>query len=157
MKNFRFSLWTMLAAVAAIAAVCAALARPTMLSAWGVEALSFGMLVLAVLASLVYQRGSARAFWIGFAVVGWGKLGLEKLHMQYFTDWTIQVSYLLMDFVHPAQPLVPGPFAPSPANQSVRNFFYHSAFWLWPLILGIIGGVVAMQLYLRDERRTARG
>ncbi len=158
MKGFRFSLWSMFLSVAAVAIVCAALVKPTF--AWGMafQAAALAVLTFAVLAALVSERGAARAFWIGFAVVGWGNLGLHRIQLSEIS-LTNRISDWLMDVIH-AYPSA-SPFPPSPDSAAARIMFARDAFsylvvWIWPLLLGFVGGVVARQLYLRRERLSAR-
>lgn len=176
MKGFRFSLWSMFLGVAAVAIVCAALVKPT--AAWAIafQAAALGVLTFGLLAALVYERGAARAFWIGFAVVGWGNLGLHRLQISE-VSLTREISERLKDAIHPypppnnpsdgqagaAEKFIPG--APGywrnsdPATEPVlfaRDAFSHLDVWIWPLLFGLTGGVVAQQLYLRRERLAAR-
>ena len=174
MKGFRFSLWSMFLGVAAVSIVCAALVKPTQMWAMAFQAASLGVLTFAILAALVYERGSARAFWIGFAVVGWGNLGWQELHLP-LDSLTGEVSEWLMEVIHPdPAPLDPAALQPpsvmtdpfshvaepaipaASAIQDARNTFSYLVFWIWPPLFGLIGGVVAKQLYLRRERLAAR-
>jgi hypothetical protein len=70
MQRFRFSIWSLMAAIVLLAAAFAALRTPTPL--WGNFWFSVDLicLVLAILAA-VYRRGADRAFWVGFAAFGW--------------------------------------------------------------------------------------
>jgi hypothetical protein len=194
MKGFRFSLWSMFLGIAAVAIVCAALAKPTAAWAMAFQAAALGLLTFALLAALVYERGAARAFWIGFAVVGWGNLGLHPLQILE-VSLTREISERLMDAIHPYPPSDPepplylgleapiepvdpafdpysnvpeattttkgdpaGPVPPQPAAYDVgeaRTAFPYLFVWIWALLLGFIGGVVAQQLYLRRERLAA--
>jgi len=76
MQRFRFSLLAMFGFVAVVAVGCAALAKPSQLWLVVVSALSLASLFYAVLAA-AYGRNAKRAFWLGFAVVGWGYVTLE--------------------------------------------------------------------------------
>ncbi|HEV3020947.1 MAG TPA: hypothetical protein VGX76_00710 [Pirellulales bacterium] len=76
MHRFRFNLLTLFAFVVAVAVACAALARPSQLWLAVVSAASLASLFYAVLAA-AYGRNARRAFWVGFAVVGWGYVALE--------------------------------------------------------------------------------
>ena len=201
MKGFRFSLWSMFLGVAAVAIVCAALVKPT--AAWAIafQAAALGVLTFALLAALVYERSAARAFWIGFAVVGWGNPGLELFPLSELSI-SDEISEWLMDVIHPSLPPIapPPPAYPVPAlpvallnalaqagtiapygeipdperaadvdpadpvppqpsaydTIEARRVFPHLVAWIWPLLLGFVGGVVAQQLYLRRERLAAR-
>jgi hypothetical protein len=76
MHRFRFNLLTLFGFVAAVAVACAALARPSQLWLVVVSATSLASLFYAVLAA-TYGRNARRAFWVGFAVFGWGYIALE--------------------------------------------------------------------------------
>jgi hypothetical protein len=76
MHRIRFSLLAMFGFVAVIAVACAALARPSQLWLVIVSASLLACLFYAVLAA-TYGRNARRAFWLGFAVVGWGFIVLE--------------------------------------------------------------------------------
>lgn len=176
MKGFRFSLWSMFLGIAAVAIVCAALVKPTESWVMAFQAAALGVLTFALLAALVYKRGAARAFWIGFAVVGWGDLGLHRLHSSE-VSLTREISERLKDAIHPypppnnpsaGQPGAAQKFNPGtpgywrnsdPATEPVlfaRDAFSHLGVWIWPLLLGFLGGIVAQQMYLRRERLAAR-
>lgn len=68
--RFSFSLASLLAAVSAISIGCAALAYPSQLWASVISSLTLTALSLAVIAAAIL-RGQARAFWGGFAFIGW--------------------------------------------------------------------------------------
>jgi hypothetical protein len=105
--------------VAAVSLACAALVKPNWIWVLTLQSASLGILTVALLAALVYQRGAARAFWIGFAVVGWGYLGLQRLHLSE-VNVSGQVSEWLLDVIHPAPP----PSAsPPPLGQSRGTAF----------------------------------
>ncbi|HEV7224892.1 MAG TPA: hypothetical protein VGN42_19465 [Pirellulales bacterium] len=137
---------------------------------------SLGILTFAVLASIVYERGMARAFWIGVAVVGWGNLGWQTIH---FSELSVtgEISERLMEAIHSEDPPVPPAAGPSQAAATTMNpydadpapsppssydranakaLFPYIAVWIWPLLLGFVGGMVAQQLYLRRERLAAK-
>jgi hypothetical protein len=76
MHRFRFNLLTLFGFVAVVAVGCAALARPSQLWLAVVSAASLASLFYAVLAA-AYGWNARRAFWVGFAVVGWGYVVLE--------------------------------------------------------------------------------
>jgi hypothetical protein len=176
MKGFRFSLGSMFLGVAAVSLACAALVKPNAIWAVTLQAASLGILTFALLAALVYERSAARAFWIGFAVVGWGNLGLHRFQISE-VSLTREISERLKDAIHPypppnnpsaGQPGAAEKFNPGtpgywrnsdPATEPVlfaRDAFSHLGVWIWPLLFGLTGGVVAQQLYLRRERLAER-
>src|SRR5688572_18876962 len=67
----RFSLLTLMAAVLIAAVGCAAIANPSQMSAMAVGTTAILLLLGAVVAA-IYCRAAARAFWTGFAILGWG-------------------------------------------------------------------------------------
>lgn len=75
MSKFRFSLLSLLLATAAAAVGCAALANPTDVWSLIVTNSCFAVLSVAVLAA-IYGYAGCRAFWVGFAVIGWGYLAV---------------------------------------------------------------------------------
>jgi hypothetical protein len=153
MKGFRFSLGSMFLGVAAVSIVCAALVKPSVMWAMILQASSLGILTLAILAALIYERGMARAFWIGFAVVGWGNLGW---HWSHFSELSVtgEITEWLMNAIHPELP--PAAAATIYLDSAARTLFPYIIVWIWPALFGFVGGLVAQQLYLRRERLAAR-
>ncbi len=70
---WQFSLRGLLLFAAFVAVSCAALMYP---SIWWASLCLTGAVIVDLVAVLgaVYRRGSARAFWVGFAVMGWAYL-----------------------------------------------------------------------------------
>lgn len=181
--------------IAAVAIVCAALVKPTAAWAMAFQAAGLGILTFALLAALVYERSAARAFWIGFAVVGWGHLGLHRFPLSEIS-LIDEISERLKDAIHPYSasdpelPLDPGAglreegavssgldsYGDVPKAITVteveagraasllvrfdvhvaRDNFQFLVFWIWPLLFGFVGGIVAQQMYARRERLAAR-
>ncbi|HEV3021375.1 MAG TPA: hypothetical protein VGX76_02870 [Pirellulales bacterium] len=109
MHPFRFKLLTLFGFVAVIGVACAALARSSQLWLVAVSALSQASLFYAVLAA-AYGRNARRAFWVGFAVVGWGYIVLEwasAAGLPFFAP-TAFVTDRLQTLLH-AQPTLPTP------------------------------------------------
>jgi hypothetical protein len=75
MKRFRVSIAGLMAMIVFAAIGIAALRYPTPLAASLLLTATLTILAVATLAA-VFRRGDARAFWAGFAVAGWGYLGL---------------------------------------------------------------------------------
>lgn len=70
-----FSLKWLLAAVAFVALACVALLHASPL--WGACAYAVALLLmLAAPVCVFYRREARRAFWVGFAVFGWGFFAL---------------------------------------------------------------------------------
>ncbi|MEX2119245.1 MAG: hypothetical protein WD847_06520 [Pirellulales bacterium] len=69
----KFSLLTLLGAVAIAAVGCAALAHPARGSVMAVFTAAIVLLLSAVLAA-IYCKAAVRAFWLGFAICGWSYL-----------------------------------------------------------------------------------
>jgi hypothetical protein len=76
-SGLRFSLARLLAAVLLIAAALAMLIHATPLWADLCSILVVLLFLIAVVA-VPYRRGAAQAFWLGFAILGWGYLLIDK-------------------------------------------------------------------------------
>lgn len=76
MRRFQFTLLGLFGLLTAAALGCAALMHPTALWCSAVAIAVVTVLFAAVL-GVVYRRGADRAFWVGFAVFGWGYLMLN--------------------------------------------------------------------------------
>ena len=75
MGRLRFSIAGMMVLVLAVSVGFASLRFPSEPLAGAVLLLTLGAFALAVLAA-VYRRGERRAFWLGFALLGWGYMAL---------------------------------------------------------------------------------
>lgn len=144
--HLRFSLRQLMGFVAVVALACAALARPSPLSASIVFTLALGALFVALLGA-VGRQGAARVFWIGFAVTGWGYLWVA--HWPDEDDWSITSPWELQtkgplltakllraafDTFHPPPPPPQGGggiFSVPPQGSSAADA---------PLLLGQMGG-----------------
>lgn len=69
MPRFRFSLLAALGAMAACAVIVAALARPN--RGWAVVLCTTNVSILLYAALVVAFHGRRKAFWLGYAIVGW--------------------------------------------------------------------------------------
>jgi hypothetical protein len=161
MPRFRFSLLALFGFVTLAAVGCAALARPTMLWVTIIQGVVFACLFFAVLAAIYGQRAS-RAFWVGFAVVGWGYMGAQQfLLVDVAQRPTVLIAARLQDLIHPRDigdgtfTLTGGRGQPLPVNWREIEAFLKIIAWLWPLLFGFIGGLVARYLCLRRERESA--
>ena len=71
MSRPRLSIAGLMVAVAGTACGCAALARPSRFWAGAATLVMLGGLAASLLGA-AFRRGQARAFWVGFALFGWG-------------------------------------------------------------------------------------
>jgi hypothetical protein len=101
MTALRFSLARLLAAIVLIAAALAMLVSASSLWAHVCSALFVFVMLVAVLA-IPYRRGAARAFWLGFAILGWGFLLYGKyLASPPATDVLVRLHRLVRRFEPP--------------------------------------------------------
>ncbi len=152
MPRFRFSLLALLGFVTAAAVCCAALVKPTEFWEAVIEVAALGALFFAAITAL-YGQGAAKAFGAGFTVVGWGYYWMQQFER--FGLTTQRISLELQDLIHPAQPGLGGGGGGVfniPPGGAVQGEFLEIARWLWPVLLGLIGGLAARHLYLRRER-----
>jgi hypothetical protein len=77
--RMRFTVRHLMIAVAAVSVGLAVLVSGSETLAGTVLLLTLGMLAVTVL-GIVYRRGEARAFWLGFALFGWGYTALALGH-----------------------------------------------------------------------------
>lgn len=77
MRKLRFSLATGAAFVSVAALVLASLRLATRIWAGSVLMLTLAILAFAIL-GVVYRGGGDRAFWLGFALPGWGYMALSS-------------------------------------------------------------------------------
>jgi len=75
MEKLRFSMRGLLIGTAGFAIACGALVSASQWIASLIFSATLAVLIVAVLGA-VLRRGRPRAFWIGFAIVGWGYLWL---------------------------------------------------------------------------------
>lgn len=105
----RFSLRQLLAFVVFVAVGCGALVAPSPWMAATIHTLTAGLLGFAVVAA-VGKNGPARAFWIGFAVIGWGYLWLansDEYDVSFRSRDTLvthKLLWLLWDIRYPDSP-----------------------------------------------------
>jgi hypothetical protein len=76
MRNLRFNIASLLGVVLFVAVGFAALREADELWESGLLTLTLGVLLVSILLA-VHRREARRAFWIGFALFGWGYLGLS--------------------------------------------------------------------------------
>lgn len=162
MRHLRFSTRAMLIAFACVAIVLAFLARPSEVTAW-LATRGYYLAILAGLLGIIYRAGKARAFWIGFTIVGWGQIVLAHwigaswprlfdvpargLHQLYFG-----APPLTLDLG--AQWQSSGPFLTP--NQLVHseefNKFLDITAAAGAMLLSLLGGALAVYLYRTREQ-----
>jgi hypothetical protein len=166
MARFQFSLRTLFALVALTAVACVALPHATRV--WAASVFSLTVAVLVVAAFLAaFRRGADRAYWAGFAAVGWlylllvfgpalretvgpalaTELLLDELRervQRRITDSSgmeeDDYSFLVNDVRHYSNFL---PLAPH------FNRVGHS---IWSLLFALLGGLLARRLYQLEAR-----
>jgi hypothetical protein len=150
MPRFRFSLLALFGCVTVAAIACAALINPTKAWCSGVITSVFVLLFFAVL-SVIYGSEQRRAFWVGFAVVGWGYILMHAFlgHLQIAgylaTSQLLTMTVGIEPELSPYSNLVD----PEAAEHVLERMAIGHA--LWMLALGFVGGIVARYLYLRRE------
>jgi hypothetical protein len=150
MARLHFSLRSLLWFVAIAAIGCAAMVNPTEQWLVAVSTCTFGMLAFSVLAA-VHGRADDRAFWSGFAIVGWGYLALfgllwyrDEIAHGWFRG-NLGTTRLLfwfstVRFKNPSLVLC--------HNANTIGEF------LWSLVLGFAGGLTARWLSLGAKQAT---
>lgn len=149
MNHLRFSLIALFAFIAAIAAGCASLTNPSAPWCWIVTGAALGCLFFGLLAA-VYGDGAARAYWVGFSLVGWAFTGLLWIEGNaHSLSWPLNISDLLEPLARTAfEPDIP-PSAPYHRWQRIAKA------WLI-LTVAFLSGSVARQLFLRRERHATK-
>ena len=131
--RFRFSLRELLGFTALAALGCGGLLHPSEYA----DSFAFTFTVIALFVAVlgaIAKRGSARMFWLGFAVAGWGYLWVAHWADEdhpYFAGWQLQTSGPLLTTkllraacvrLHPP-PAPPGPgtgmFSVAPEQSNV--------------------------------------
>ena len=123
--RLRFSLRQLLAFVAFVAVGCGGLIRPTVFLASLIFTATLVVLLAAVLAA-VGRKGTARVFWIGFAIAGSGYLWMahwaDEESYTVSTQWRLQTTgplftTKLLALAHEAlHPPPPGGFGGMPGG-----------------------------------------
>ena len=151
---FQFSIKALLGLAVFVALACAALLNA---SEWWLSAtftLTLAVLLVAVLAS-IFRRGSTRAFWIGFAVVGCVYLSLSPA-APFSRLWlggnfpllTSNLSELAYSELHPTGWV----YAPGDGQRQYR--FVAVAHCLWTWLFAMFGGLLACYLYATREKES---
>ncbi len=141
----------MLCFVAVAAIACRAFFHPSAIWRAVIQSAGISLLFYAVFAAVLYRRRHARAFWIGFAIVGWGLLAADRLAT---ADVSLsKVTSSLTERLHPQRYTTEGGMGHMIlVNQPVRDFFSRTAFWLLLIIFEAAGGLLARWMSLREER-----
>lgn len=119
--RLRFSLRQLMALVAFAAIGCGGLVRPSVFLASLAFTATLVVLLIAILAA-VGRTGTARVFWIGFALAGWGYLWLAHWPDEEYTvsnQWRLQtagplLTTKLLRMAHAAIHPAPQGFSPTP-------------------------------------------
>jgi hypothetical protein len=121
----RFSLRQLLALVAFVAIGCGGLMRPSVYLASVIFTATLVALLVAILGA-VGRTGSARVFWIGFALAGsgylWAAHWADEESYAVSTDWRLQttgplITTKLLRLAHGAIHPAPDGYVPPPAAQ----------------------------------------
>lgn len=159
MPAFRFSLVAVFVLVTLAGAACAALFRPSVVCESLLQSVCIALLFFAALASALYQRRGVRAFWIGFAIVGWGLLALDHAR----TDENVLAIFIerLTNEFHPPEVVLGTGFNSGMTNTEIemrfvnvemRQVFRRGVFWVSALTLAAAGGAIALWISRREER-----
>ncbi len=156
MVGFRFSLMGLLVTVLFVAMVCGAV---TVGSIYLIELVSVAtaVMLLATILGIIYRSGSARAFWIGFAVFGWGYYVLQLSPMQLLeTEEFLRDAYPFFRRTAPLPPNAPEPtWVRETAGEGGRTVavvvgrwgFFRVANCVFTLIFALGGGWMARYFY----------
>ena len=179
MKRFQYSLLWLLGLMAFVAIGCNALVNASAFWAGLLFTVTIFVLMVAVLGS-IYRHGSARAFWLGFAIFGWAYLWLvcgptpgrtfSEDGWQFEPQEPLATTKLLSFFFHNLLPqvrgrtVVPqtspgggtGMFMGTPGAMKVpialaRDFFC-VGHSLWALLFAYVGGWVARYFHATRDR-----
>jgi hypothetical protein len=147
LRSVRFSIAGLMAAVAVAALIVAALRSST--AAWAGAVL---MLVCSVLglsiAGALFQTGSKRAWWLGFALFGCGYLVLAFWSEHNFDSLptTALVVFLGSKFDPTIQQSVWS------RNGTAQWMFLEIAHCLWALVAAILGGALTFLVFAAPQR-----
>jgi MFS family permease len=154
MGRFRFSL-AGLCAFTLVAGVALAAARePT--EPWANGAFSLALLVLGIaLLGILFRRGSARAYWSGFALLGWGYMFLA------FGPWCdakvapLLITKTVCEYLHFAfrTSLPTATVARQIPGTNLYMFGYQQiGHALTALLMGLLGGALARRFHNAETR-----
>jgi hypothetical protein len=171
----QFSLRQLLYATAFTGVACAALIYASAL--WAAAAFSLAIALLLAAIVLAYAaQGRQRAFWIGFAVCGWGYLAMLHSPILTFDDSTHWhgpsegpplISSMILDriyfdvlsLVHSQPQLDPmGMVIPGSSNYPTSDHYYRVGHSLFTLLAALAGGALgswAFTPYRKTESESA--
>lgn len=173
-RSIRFSIAGLMLSVAIAGAAFAALRADSPLAADATFSVTLGVLLLAILA-VFYRGGQRRAFWVGFAIFGWGYIALAFAPCFQTEVRPHLVTSRLLDVAHPhIIGLPPGTFAHfdnywladrvtgkwSLVKTGTGEAFDRTGHSLATLVLGLVGGMLGRCLFAtrsRGERDRASG
>lgn len=146
MKDLRFSLASLMAAVAFIAVGLAALRNPSAFVASTILTLTVSVLLCSTLAALV-RHGTRRNFWIGFALFGWVYLFVVRSEPYGNSAyWTyLPTTELLSRFIR---------YGWQTNNDSGAYTVFQQgqiAHFLFTLVVAFVGGVLANWIGTRPQ------
>ncbi len=142
LRHLRFSLSSLLWFVVIVAITLAALVSPLGWWRTAFKATTLCCLFFAILAA-IQRRGSRQSFWLGFAIVGWGYFALQQLPIESALP-TTSLSWKIQEVVQPVK-VVSG----AVTNGNEIYACSEVVRWLWPMLLGFVGGIVAR--YLKES------
>ena len=155
----QFSLRTLLVGVAFVAVGCVALVKAS--EAWqtAIYTTTFSVLFIAMLGGL-FHWGRTRAFWAGFAVIGWsylllvyGFFGESENHYPRLGT-TRALLYIHMQVSEKVSVMSPDPSAVMIRYRPPRVFFMNIGQYLWALLLAYLGGLLARYFYSTRTRES---
>jgi hypothetical protein len=152
MNRFRFSLKWLLAAIAFIALGCAALANASAFWEMVIVSLGWCLILTAVLAG-IFRRGSSQAFAIGFVVVLVAYLLIDA-RFEYRDRGNRIATTAVLRHLHSAV-IREVPYEPQPTIMVIRpqwGYFRPIGQWLWSIVFGFVGGLLARHFHTRRER-----
>lgn len=161
MNRFRFSLKWLLAAIAFIALGCAALAHASPLWEMVVASLGWCLILTAVLAG-IFRRGGSQAFAIGFVVALAGYLLLvarfEHRELGNYGSSRLATTAVLrhlhaaVSHRAPYSEAQPANMVIGPVMDPLFVCFRAIGQWLWSIVFGLLGGLLARHFYTQRER-----
>lgn len=151
-----YSLKQLFAAVAFFGLASAALCRAN--KNWAAVASAVGLLVLlAAIVLAVYGRGGSRAFWVGFAICGWGFV--LYAHSNLFDHGATYFTHRFTWFLHERLTGVPsfsvpdGQALPSAPRGTIPDLgaMGQVAKYVFAIVIGWLGGCLAAIVHSRRE------
>lgn len=151
-----FSLKWMLAGVAAVALGCVAMVYASP----GVATITRGLVILLVLFAplgVVYRTGGRRAFWLGFAVFGFGYIVVFGGYVRYRVGSKIYSSPI-GDALNSLYYFISGTEAAPDIPIHMNAFAVHMVGnHLFILVLAFLGGILGRVVYATRDRSPEAG